>query len=383
MIKKLRNKFKYFDWKLFIPFITLCIISIMAVYSASGVNAHNSAIYFLKQTIYVGLGVCIVLVMAHLKIDFLKNPKFLFGNAVFLIVLLLIALNSASINGAKGWISTGLFNIQPAEMCKLFLALYMAQKVADRAHKREIGAEIKNTFPIIIVVGMLFLILIEPDLGGFLINLSIVLVVYLAGLNDFKKSFKLLATGFTVALVGLQVLRFFNPFAYGPLKHWGYMYQRFTAYFTPFKYANAEGKQLVNSYYAISNGGIFGVGIGNSIQKRGYLPEPHTDFILSVIAEEKGLIGTVVVLILLFLLIGRIFKIGIRSQDLYKSLICYGIGTFMFIETMFNVGGVNGLLPITGVTLPFVSYGGSSMVVLTASLGIVMNISANQRRQKK
>ena len=176
-----------------------------------------------------------------------------------------------------------------------------------------------------------------------------------------------------------QLMRFFNPFS-GRLE---YMYRRFTAYFNPFQYSNAEGKQLVNSYYAISNGGFIGRGLGNSIQKRGYLPEPYTDFILSVIAEEIGFIGTLVVLSLLAWIICRIILIGIRSKNTYNSLVCYGIGTFMMAEALFNIGGVSGLIPITGVTLPFVSYGGSSMIVLSLSLGIVMNISANQRRNRE
>ena len=158
------------------------------------------------------------------------------------------------------------------------------------------------------------------------------------------------------------------------------MIQRFRAVFEPFKYENSIGKQLVNSLYAISNGGILGRGIGESIQKRGYLPEPYTDFIISITAEELGAIGATVVICLLAWVILRIYLIGIRSKSTYAMFFCYGVGTFFAVETFFNIGGAIGFLPITGVTLPFISYGGSSMIVLTIALGMVMNISANQKR---
>ena len=141
------------------------------------------------------------------------------------------------------------------------------------------------------------------------------------------------------------------------------------------------GAQLVNSYYAIHNGGLFGVGLGNSIQKRGYLPEPYTDFIFSIITEELGVIGAAVILALIFFLIWRIMMVGLKAKDSFNTLVCFGIATMIFIQTFFNVGAVLGLLPITGVTLPFISYGGSSLIVLTASIALVLNIAANERIQ--
>ena len=137
---------------------------------------------------------------------------------------------------------------------------------------------------------------------------------------------------------------------------------------------------MVNSYYAIHNGGLFGVGLGNSMQKRGYLPEPYTDFILSITAEELGVIGAIVIITLLFFLMWRIMEVGIHADSQFNALVCFGVVTMIFTETLFNVGAVLGLLPITGVTLPFISYGGSSMIVLTAALGLVLNISAAEKK---
>ena len=138
--------------------------------------------------------------------------------------------------------------------------------------------------------------------------------------------------------------------------------------------------QLVNSYYALSRGGIFGVGIGQSVQKTGYLPEPYTDFIFSIMGEELGLIGVLVILSLFVFLVLRIYLIAIRTKDPFGSLLCIGIATMFLIQGVINLGGVLGLMPITGVTFPFISYGGSSSLVLTISIGLVLNVSAMNKK---
>ena len=155
----------------------------------------------------------------------------------------------------------------------------------------------------------------------------------------------------------MAILLFWTP---GFIKD-SYQFQRLLAFAHPFKLEKTGGAQLVNSYYAIHNGGLFGVGLGNSMQKRGYLPEPYTDFILSITAEELGVIGAIVIITLLFFLMWRIMEVGIHADSQFNALVCFGVVTMIFTETLFNVGAVLGLLPITGVTLPFISYGGSSI----------------------
>ncbi|MDN3537346.1 FtsW/RodA/SpoVE family cell cycle protein [Limosilactobacillus fermentum] len=161
----------------------------------------------------------------------------------------------------------------------------------------------------------------------------------------------------------------------------GYKAARFVGYLNPFGSTSGAGSQLVNSYYAISNGGLFGKGLGNSIQKMGYLPEPNTDFILAVIAEELGLITVILILLGLGIIVCRTIQIGARATNQYDTLICYGVATFILVEASFNIGAVCGLLPITGVTLPFISYG-SSMLVLCFALGLVFNVSRRQRARR-
>ncbi|MFZ2377991.1 MAG: FtsW/RodA/SpoVE family cell cycle protein, partial [Trichococcus flocculiformis] len=144
-----------------------------------------------------------------------------------------------------------------------------------------------------------------------------------------------------------------------------------------------SGYQVVNSYYALSRGGLFGVGIGESIQKSGYLPEPHTDFILSIVGEELGLVGVAFVLVLFFYMVYRIFKNAIKIKDPFAQLVCTGIGTMFLIQGVINVGGATGLMPLTGVTFPFVSYGGSSLLVSAVSIGLVNNMYINDQISKQ
>lgn len=392
MINKIKQKMQYFDWYLFIPFLVLSIIGIVMVYSASSIdlsqNHLSSATYLIKQFIYLLMGVGLVVLFSQINLTVYIKKSFLgvFYGVTAAMLLVAIMLSKA-INGAKGWISIGgFFSIQPAEVCKLLIVLIMARALSYQDKWADIGKtySLRNT---LLTVGFLLLLIIgEPDIGGFSINATILLVMMLGNDSGPKKAARTLLIGF-FSLEGLLLLtKYFDPFenptiaSLPVIGKFGYTYKRFVSYHNPFEHAKGAGAQLINSYYAISNGGLFGRGIGQSIQKRGYLPEAYTDFILSVIAEELGFIGVVIVLGLLTFLICRIFVIGIRSKYTYERLICYGIGTFMLVESVFNIAGVNGLLPITGVTLPFISYGGSSMVVLAICLGIVMKISSLEMR---
>ena len=379
-MNNLKNKLKYFDLYLFIPYIVLSIIGIIMVYSASSINQAYSGLksnyYLVRQGAFLGVGLILFFFASHMnqRIWIKKISITLFYILVLLGLIVAVFMNEA-INGAKGWIVLGSFSIQPAEVCKLLLAIWLARYFAKQEQGKLRGMHYhpikSNGWLIAGIFPLLGLILITPDLGSLVINSAIIFVIILAA-NDWSSSQKIMAlVGSLVLFYGIiNVLRFWNPFSGSRL---AYVYQRFVAYFDP-------RKKFVNSYYALSNGGLLGRGLGNSIQKRGYLPEPYTDFILSIIAEELGFIGVLVVLGLLLWLTLRIFLVGIRSTNTYDSLFCYGIGTFMFVETSLNVGAVCGLLPITGVTLPFVSYGGSSMLVLSVALGMVVNISVSQRR---
>lgn len=389
MIKTLRKKISFFDYYLFIPYLLLSIIGTVMVYSASSISQLYAGggfdSYLLKQLLFTILGVVVFFIVSYLNQRIWANIMVIEFGYIFLIVLLAYALVfGTAVNGAKGWINLGAFSIQPAELCKVYIAIYVAwfcgmrQKIVNQdIIPTKINFLTRPYILALMMIIMLGLILKAPDTGGFLINFMILFMILLAASN----SLKIVLGG----LVGLPIaysilLIILAKTKLGTLMP-GYAYGRILSFFDPFKYATETGKQVVNSYYAISNGGLLGQGIGNSIQKRGYLPEAHTDFILAIISEELGAIGVTVVLVLLCWIIMRIFLIGIRSKTIFNALFCYGIGTFFLIETLLNVGAVCGLVPVTGVTLPFISYGGSSMLVLSAALGMVVNISIKQKRK--
>lgn len=378
---KIKETFQYFDYRIFIVCLLLMTIGVIAVYSASSeillIHGFKATVYGQKQLLYAFFGVLICLVCYSINLDYLRRGKLLLWLLVIVADLLVyVRLFGQAVNGAKGWINLGPINIQPLELAKLVLTLYLA-RMLDKADGRLVrGHIISQLLPTAIIAGVLMiLVLIEPDFGGTAILFCLVLIMY--SVSGIPTGYILLSIiGITVLVVGgFSLIVAWNPSFLQDV----YVYKRFIAFLHPFKTAANEGAQLVNSYYAIHNGGLFGLGLGNSIQKRGYLPEPYTDFILSIIAEEVGSLGALVVLGLLFYLMILIMERGVKAQSQYSTLICFGVTAIIFFQTLFNVGAVLGLMPITGVTLPFISYGGSSLWVLSAAIGLVLNVTAEEK----
>lgn len=388
----MRRKIRYLDWNIFIPYILLVGLGIIFVYSASSdillVNGFKPEFYGVRQAIYAIVAICFFGIPCFaLKLQVFKNKKFVSGFLLisFLMLMFLAALcfvggAGAAINGAVGWINLGVINLQPLEVAKLSLVIYLAYVLDRRDGRLTKGHIWDNLFhPALLTGCMMALVIIEPDLGGTAILLMIALVMFcVSGIPTG------LAIRWLVGIVVGVLAVFFIVVSWNPgfLQH-SYQFQRLLSFLHPFELERKGGAQLVNSYYAIHNGGLFGVGLGNSMQKRGYLPEPYTDFILSIIAEEIGALGASVIVFLLFYLMIRIMQVGIKASSQFNALVCFGVSTIIFTEALFNIGAVLGLLPITGVTLPFISYGGSSLIVLTAAIGLVLNISANEKIKKE
>ena len=378
---KIKETFQYFDYRIFIVYLLLMTIGVIAVYSASSeillIHGFKATVYGQKQLLYAFFGVLICLVCYSINLDYLRRGKLLLWLLVIVADLLVyVRLFGQAVNGAKGWINLGPINIQPLELAKLVLTLYLARMLAKADGRLVRGHIISQLLPTAIIAGVLMiLVLIEPDFGGTAILFCLVLIMY--SVSGIPTGYVLLSIiGITVLVVGgFSLIVAWNPSFLQDV----YVYKRFIAFLHPFKTAANEGAQLVNSYYAIHNGGLFGLGLGNSIQKRGYLPEPYTDFILSIIAEEVGSLGALVVLGLLFYLMILIMERGVKAQSQYSTLICFGVTAIIFFQTLFNVGAVLGLMPITGVTLPFISYGGSSLWVLSAAIGLVLNVTAEEK----
>lgn len=388
----MRRKLNYLNWNIFIPYLILVILGVVLVYSASSdillMNKFRPQVYGERQAIYALVAfIFFGLPFFFLKLEVFKNRRFII---VFLLLsLLLLAFLAvmrffggagAAVNGAVGWINLGFIKLQPLEVAKLALVLYLAY-VLDRRDGRLIKGHIwANVFhPALLTGFMMLLVLIEPDFGGTAILFMIALVMFCISGIPTSLALKWLAGVTGGVLLLFLLIVHWNP---SFLQH-SYQFQRLLSFMHPFALERKGGAQLVNSYYAIHNGGLFGVGLGNSMQKRGYLPEPYTDFILSIAAEELGTIGAILLIALLFYLMWHIMAVGIHASNQFNALCCFGVATIIFTESFFNIGAVLGLLPITGVTLPFISYGGSSLIVLTASIGLVLNISANEKIKKE
>ncbi|MBT9676572.1 FtsW/RodA/SpoVE family cell cycle protein [Levilactobacillus brevis] len=380
------RKLKYLDYWLLVPYMILSIFGIVMVYSASAdigtQNGGSPGSYLVKQAIYVVLGLMILTVMVLMNLQKLRDKTVLkYAGYVALGSLFLLLVMGQTINGAAGWFHVGPVSIQPAEFVKFYLIIWLANVIAQRQDRIQLeGWWVTMRQPLIICCGIVGLILLQPDLGGATINGAIIFVMILAsGFNSrlaktiFVGAFFIIVGVFFPILIKISELGFAKNV---------YQLQRIVAFVNPFEHSQSVGQQLVNSYYALSNGGIFGVGWGNSIQKTGYLPEPNTDFIMAILAEELGLITALAVIMLLFVIILRTTLVGVRSNSTYQALICYGAATYLTVQTLFNLGGVLGMLPITGVTFPFISYGGSSTWTLALVLGLVMNISARQKRYR-
>lgn len=388
----MRQKLHHLNYNILVPYILLVVFGIVMVYSASSdillVNGFNPAIYGIRQAIYAFCAIFLVGALCFfLKLDIFKSRRFVAGFLAicllmlfYLICLKLIKGSAAAVNGSVGWIDLKIIKIQPLEIAKLSLVIYLAYFLDRHDGSFKKGHIIQNlSRPAILAAFMMFLVILEPDFGGTAVLAMIVIVMFsVSGVPAKNAVFCLIGIGISVFLLIFLIIKW-NP----EFLQESYQYRRFLSFLHPFELEQKGGAQLVNSYYAIHNGGLLGVGLGNSMQKRGYLPEPYTDFILAIIAEEIGVIGALLVLGLIFYLIFSIMEVGNKASSQFNALVCFGIATIIFTQTFFNVGAVLGLLPITGVTLPFISYGGSSLLVLSAAIGIVLNISANERIKKE
>ena len=379
----LKERLKLLDKWIVFPFIVLILFSVIAVYSASNYSAMeefgNSNYYLIRQSIIV----CISLVIAFFVYIFpfrvLKKKKAILFGTVGIFSLLTVVLFLPARLGARRWIPLPVFNLQPAEFAKIFVIWYLAY-IFSRNQKELESAFLQTIIkPSILVGAIFFLILLQPDTGtAIIIGLMTVFMLSASGASlKYGLSFIL----FGVTLVGGLT---FIIYKFGDsIPILGYRYDRFLGLWDPFGYYESYGNQLVNSYYALSRGGMFGVGIGNSVQKTGYLPFPYTDFIMAIIGEELGLAGVTAILVALGMIIGRAFYLGSHSKDIFNSLIYIGVGSMLLTQTLINLAGLTGLIPITGVTFPLLSYGGSSLMVVSISIALIANASTQDRLNER
>jgi len=350
---------------LFLSSVLLIIFGLIMIYSSSSIWAlykfSDSFKYVKQQALFAFIGIVLVYIVSKINYKFYyDNATTIFLICVFLLVLVLIPGIGSVRNGSRSWFGIGSFGIQPSEFAKLSLII-LTSKYLSKSNKFVKDIK-KGVFPILGILFLIFgLIMLQPDFGtGMIIVVSIIAMLFVAGVNI--KFF--LGLG-AIGVVGIIVLIAIAP----------YRMDRITSFIDPWSDPLGTGFQIIQSLYAIGPGGLLGMGFLKSRQKQFYLPEPQTDFIFSIISEEFGVLGVVIVVGLFLTLLYLGIKISINSNDNFAKLLAFGMIFQMLIQAAMNLMVVIGLIPVTGVTLPFLSYGGSSLLISMISIGILLNIS--------
>lgn len=353
------------DFMIFFAVIALLGIGVIMVYSSSAVSAYvnfNDSYYFLKrQMIWASLG--LLTMVFTMNIDYhvwRKLAKPIMIVTLVLLVLVLVPGLGKVVNGARRWLGFGSIYLQPSEIAKLGMVLFTAGSLAK--HQDKIGSFIKGVVPQLLMLLVVFgLILKEPDLGTALsIGGTVFVLLFVAGAK-----FKHLGSLGAVGVAGIVAAVLLEP----------YRMKRLLAFSDPWADPLDTGYHIIQSLYAIGSGGLFGVGLGRSREKFLYLPEPHTDFIFAILGEELGLIGTITVIVLFFLFAWRGLKVAISAPDIYGSILATGLTTMIMVQALMNIAVVTASMPVTGIPLPFLSFGGSSLIFTLAGVGILLNIS--------
>lgn len=357
------------DVVLFVTIIIIALFGVIMIYSASSIWAaykFNDPYKFVKnQGIFFIVGIILMIFIS--KIDYrlyLKYSNKLLLGCIILLILVLIPGIGTVRNGSRSWFGIGSFGIQPSEFTKLALIIFTSKYLTNNS--KIINDVKKGLFPILGITLLVFgIIMLQPDFGtGFIIVSTIIGLLFVGGV-DFRFFFKIAAVG-VIGIVGLIIAA-------------PYRVNRILSFLNPWSDPLGTGFQIIQSLYAIGPGGLFGFGFGNSRQKHFYLPEPQTDFIFSIISEEFGILGIIIVSALFLIIFIKGFQIARKTNDLFGKFLVFGIVFGLAFQTLLNLMVVVGLIPVTGVTLPFLSYGGSSLLITLIGMGIVLNVSRYQK----
>jgi cell division protein FtsW len=352
---------------LYLLAVTLIILTLglIIVSSASAPEAlrltegANVFHFGLRQLLWAVVGLGLMFLLMNFPYHYFKKfSLWLALSSIFLLVLVLFV--AKDIKGAHRWIDLGFTNLQPSEYAKISMILVLAHYLATL--KREVKNIVLGVgLPFVFVAIISLLILLEPDLGTtIVIFFTFMIMLYVAGARVWHLG-GLTLSGFAMGVM----LVLLEP----------YRAKRLVAFLDPWKDPQGDGWQIIQSLYALGSGGPFGMGLGMGRQKFNYLPEAHTDYIFSILGEELGLIGTILVLVLFFCIAWRGFKIALTVKDNYGRILAAGITVSLVAQALLNIAVVTSSIPVTGITLPFLSYGGSSLLICLVSVGILLNIS--------
>lgn len=357
------------DIILLIATFTLLAIGLIMVYSASAVWADykfDDSFFFAKrQMLFAGVGIIAMFFIMNVDYWTWRTwAKVLVIICFVLLILVLIPGIGNVRNGSRSWIGVGAFSVQPSEFMKLAMIAFLAKFLSE--NQKAITSFKNGLVPSLGLVFVAFgLIMLQPDLGtGTVMVGTSVVMIFIAGarISHFAGLGLLAVAGFVGLIISAP-----------------YRMKRITSFLDPWQDPLGSGFQMIQSLYAIGPGGLFGLGLGQSRQKFFYLPEPQTDFIFAILAEELGFIGGSFILLLFSLLLWRGIRIALGAPDLFGTFLATGIIAMIAIQVMINIGVVTGLMPVTGITLPFLSYGGSSLTLMLMAVGVLLNISRHSR----
>ena len=337
------------------------------IYSSSNVWASykfgNAYKYFINQGVFLVIGVILMYLVS--KIDYNIYEEYsnhLLVISFILLVLVLIPGIGVVRNGSRSWFGIGSFGFQPSEVCKISLVIFVSKYLSRNDSDKRVTK--RFVIPVLMVIILFFgLIMLEPDFGsGMIIVCALIMLIFITG-TDLSIFLKMGVVG----VLGIVVLVLVAP----------YRLKRITSFINPWSDPLESGFQIIQSLYAIGPGGLLGQGFMNSRQKHFYLPEPQTDFIFSIISEEFGFVGVLIVSTLFIIVLYNGIKISIKSKELFSKYLAFGLTFMLIFQTLLNLSVVVGLIPVTGVTLPFISYGGSSLLTSFIMIGIILNVGNN------
>ena len=369
---KLTPKGKFFDYSLLIVVMFLIAFGLVMLYSTSsysGMRDYNDSAYFLKkQLVSTALGLVIFVLTIFINYHFWYKIKWLVYVVSLLSVVLVLTPLGREVNGARRWLRFGPLSLQPAEIVKIGLIIVLAAFISYSGSKMK---KLKNNVIFCIIAGLAAGLtgVITNNMSTAIIILGIAYIMLLIG--NSKPWWLIVVTAVAIVGVGVFLIWFFGNVE--TASH--FRFKRLLAWREPEKYASGVGFQTLQALYALGSGGFFGKGLGQSMQKLGFIPEAQNDMVFSVICEELGLFGGICLIILFILLIWRFMVIANNAPDLFGSMLVVGVMAHISLQVILNIAVVTNVIPNTGVTLPFISYGGSSVMFLLAEMGIVLNVS--------
>ncbi len=375
---KIKDIIKNLDKPLFLITLILFVLGLIMIFSASNVTSYMNGgspyAYFIRQGLFliVSFIICIFIIKFNTKFYGIMSNALL----IFMVtVLILLLIYGKSTNYAVSWIPIGPFTLQPSEFIKVIMIVFMARFY--EVHEKRLNNFFVAIIPLIIGIVITFLIMLQPDLGTAIIFASLTGLIFFATPVSKKNKAKviMLFIGMAILVVAVLIMTGGNILQARQLERFNFT--------RPCDRLLDTGNQVCNGYIAINNGGLTGIGLGNSTQKYLYLPYPYTDFIFAVIVEELGLIVGILIIVAYFYLLYRILKIGKNSYTNRGALLCYGVAVYIFLHVIINLMGLFGLMPMTGVPLPFMSYGGSFTLCLMVALTIVQRVNIETKLREK